>query len=612
MSAAKSARQSGDNHSAYALGRQGGFDDFDDFEDDFSSSQSPRDSYRNSPSLSQKRGGEAARANDRQGGEFDDFDGFEDDFSSSQSPRDSYRSSPSPSQKRGGEAIRANDRQGGGYGRTGGSSGSGGGKKTPKRISTIILSSVLAVAAVAAGVFLYIYFNSHILIGGEFYSKFDTVIDLSNSDLTDVTELVELSNLQQLDLRGNELYAVDIDRLQISLPDCDIRWSVPVNGQRFDSYAESITIGAASVEDIANLFYFKNLKSVDATGCTEYEALLAQSNIMPDCVFTWNISILGKEYLSSDTEIDLSNTKIEDFEGFSQLLQYLPNLKKADMFSCGLTDEQMKALCDMYPSCTFNWTYTLAGAKVKTNAEKINIEKRAVGSLDSVRESLKYFKNLKQIDMSDCGLTNSDMEVLMSEFPNVKFVWRVHMRRWSLKTNTKVFSTKEARSNPTKLKTEDIEVLKYCTDLIALDLGHNAIHDITVIGKLTNLEILILIDNGFKDISPLKNLKKVWFLEIFMNQIVDISPLTEMPELMDLNIGHNRVSDISPVYKIPKLKRFWCGVNRINANDRAEFPKKRPDVECDFYTYNPVDGGWRSNERFKDMRRLFGLPITEY
>ena len=66
-----------------------------------------------------------------------------------------------------------------------------------------------------------------------------------------------------------------------------------------------------------------------------------------------------------------------------------------------------------------------------------------------------------------------------------------------------------------RLTSADIEVLKYCTDLQALDLGHQAITDISVIGDyLTQLRILILVDNKVNDLTPLSKLKHLHYLEL--------------------------------------------------------------------------------------------------
>ena len=64
------------------------------------------------------------------------------------------------------------------------------------------------------------------------------------------------------------------------------------------------------------------------------------------------------------------------------------------------------------------------------------------------------------------------------------------------------------------MTSKDIQVLKYCTDLQALDLGHQRITDLSVIGNyLKDLRILILADNKVSDVSPLANLKHLHYLQ---------------------------------------------------------------------------------------------------
>ena len=71
-------------------------------------------------------------------------------------------------------------------------------------------------------------------------------------------------------------------------------------------------------------------------------------------------------------------------------------------------------------------------------------------------------------------------------------------------------------------------MLKYCTDLRALDIGHQAITDLSVIGEhLTELRVLIIADNKVTDLTPLSNLRHLHYLEFFVNRVSDLSPLAE-------------------------------------------------------------------------------------
>ena len=72
----------------------------------------------------------------------------------------------------------------------------------------------------------------------------------------------------------------------------------------------------------------------------------------------------------------------------------------------------------------------------------------------------------------------------------------------------------------------DFSILKYCKNLMALDVGHNIIRDVSFLYDLPKLRVLILACNCITDITPVGSLKDLEYLEIFWNQIGDISPLT--------------------------------------------------------------------------------------
>ena len=85
-----------------------------------------------------------------------------------------------------------------------------------------------------------------------------------------------------------------------------------------------------------------------------------------------------------------------------------------------------------------------------------------------------------------------------------------------------------------KHNSEDFSVLKYCWNLMALDVGHNNVTNLDFLYDLPNLRILIVACNTIEDITPIASLKHLEYLELFKNRILDISPLEGLDHLMDL------------------------------------------------------------------------------
>ena len=71
-----------------------------------------------------------------------------------------------------------------------------------------------------------------------------------------------------------------------------------------------------------------------------------------------------------------------------------------------------------------------------------------------------------------------------------------------------------------------IQGLEHATNLIALDLGKNAIVDISPLSGLTQLQILFLDDNQIVDVSPLAGLTQLDLLFLTGNPISSLAPIS--------------------------------------------------------------------------------------
>ena len=304
------------------------------------------------------------------------------------------------------------------------------------------------------------------------------------------------------------------------------------------------------------------------------------------------------------TKIDFSNTKVDD--NLINNLAYFPKAKTVNLLNQDLSAEQKSDLSEKYPDIEFIWSVKVAGIDVNSDVKTLILEEPKVDNLDDFYKSIKLLKNLKYLDMGDSNLTNEQLAKMRTDFPDIKVVWTIHLGKWHLKTDATAFSVLIVDYNYVRMTSEDIEVLKYCTDLQALDLGHQRITDISVIGEyLKDLRILILADNRVSDITPLANLKHLHYLELFINPITDYSPLANCKELVDLNLCYNRVNDISFLMDLPMLERLWVVGSGIGADNLAKIRNKYPDIIMDARGPGSTENGWRGHERYFAMIRMF-------
>ena len=338
-----------------------------------------------------------------------------------------------------------------------------------------------------------------------------------------------------------------------------------------------------------------------------YEDQQKISKSFPNSKFKGTVyfNIYGKKVLENDTVLDLSDVQIDD--KLVSNLSLLTNLKEINLHNQTLSNDEQILLKQTYPNIKFQWMVDVLGEQVDCNIETLDLNHKQISDIEGFKKTLTLLPNLKKLDMSYTNLSNEELGDLRVQFPNIRIDWVVHLSKWSVRTDAVAFSVLVTQYDYRRMTTEDIQVLKYCTELQALDLGHQAIQDITVLGEyLPNLRVLILADNRIKDISPIANMKHLHYLELFMNDITDATPLAECKELVDLNISFNyRFSDITGILELPLLERLWLVSDRIPAQSYNLIRQTYPNVKLVTTGSGSTESGWRTHERYFAMIDMY-------
>jgi len=318
--------------------------------------------------------------------------------------------------------------------------------------------------------------------------------------------------------------------------------------------------------------YERNAEYLDLTDKSispeEYDEI---QNLLPDCEIIWMVP-MGKNHVRSDaTEISANDISVDALP----LLVYLPNLKRVDTMGC---DDYpvMVAIKTQYPDVEIEYTVQLVGVNVSSNDEFADISGIPVEDIDEFTEKIGYLPELKKIDMCNCGLTNDQFDVLIEAYPGVKFVWVIKFGKsgysnWSCRTDILIFSALQHYDYCGPENEKDFAPLfKYCTDLVALDVGHNNIKDLSFVKNLKKLKLLIIAYGRITDLSPLEDLPDLEFLEFQRNFVEDISPLAKIKSLKWINLTWNPTKDLTPLYELPDLKKvkavrlsFWLDKSMI-------------------------------------------------
>lgn len=426
----------------------------------------------------------------------------------------------------------------------------------------------------------------------------------------EISRLDGFTHLRYADLSGSLCYD-EIAAWAQAHPEVEVRYTVTFpNGATLKEDAESLDLsGLDSIQIAASLDllqYLPKLKSIDLGSTAAGSSLkltdfAAVQEACPQAQVLYQIQIAGQSLGLDAKSLDLSHITHNEVAESIQFLPLLGQLETIDLGSSseerGLTWEDVGLVQNAAPQATVSYSFSLYGKSLNTKDESLDFNHITMEDRGAaVRAILPYMKNCTYLDMDFCNVSNEDMAVIRDENPNMKVVWRIWFgESYSVRTDViKILASKPSKGGV--LHNDDLQVLKYCTDLKYLDLGHNeAISDISFVNYMPNLEVLIIAMNPLVDISPLANCPHMEYIELNSTSIADLSPLSGLTELRHLNIGNcPNVTDLSPLYSLTELERLWIGcITPIPADQVAAFQELDPDCTVNTTAYDPTSGNWR-------------------
>lgn len=542
--------------------------------------------------------------------------------------------------------------------------------KRKTRILLILLVLLLA----AGGLGLLWYNGTYVTIGGTQYRRDLTALDLSGQQISQPEKLAELKQLQTLNLCNTGLNGEYYDLLRQALPDCDIAWTPLFQGKAYPEDTAHLEISTLTIADVEALRWFPKLQTIDATACRDYDNLLVLMQKLPECEILYNVTVGGEScdqdttfiqiqdadiaqlhaalpYLprvneilltgalpemadiqalaaaypnaairwqgtwrgtpldSEATRLDIRGIPLESAADAAALLAYLPRLETLDIRGCGLSAEEAEILTARFPAvtCYFRQELTIGEITVPTDAEEIDISGTPI-TAEEMEALLPYFTNLKKVIMCDCGIDNETMDALNRRHEDILFVWSVNLGPYvTVRTDITGFIPYKFHRN---FSQEDLYNLRYCTELIALDVGHQNLTSCEFVRFMPKLKYLILADTDIQDLTPLTGLTDLVFLEIFMTYLTDYTPLLTLTNLKDLNLTAT-YGDPAIIAQMPWLERCWWGAVKHSKEQMTALQEACPDTQFVFNNYDSTGNGWRQGKYYYEMRDALDMFYLE-
>ncbi len=450
---------------------------------------------------------------------------------------------------------------------------------------------LVLVLAIGAGLFwvkqTQDYQDAHVFLGEDVYPK----------------------DSARIDLRDREASPEYAAQLQALLPECEILWNVPFQQGYVSSDVTELTVTELAPEDVEVLTrHFPRLDTIHAEDCDDYEALTALKEAKPHWTVDYAVSLSGKRY--HPTETTALTLETGDYEELMDNLPYLPEVKSVDFSAPDLTADELISLTEAYPSITFTWQMPILGTLYSNTITELDLSGVQLDSTEALESELRYFPSLGKVLLCHCSL---DSETLAAYRDRVrdqyKVVWSVKLGRVWTRTDADTYMPIREKDH---VRDQHLTELKYCEDLIVVDLGHMGVENTDWIYHTPKLQFLILADTDVSDITPIGTLKELVYLELFKSPAIrDYTPLLGCTALQDLNLAYTN-GNVEVLAKMTWLDSLWANYCGATPEQKQLLRDSLPNTLLELDHGWHMGNGWRDRPNYYVMRDILKMPYYDW
>lgn len=505
------------------------------------------------------------------------------------------------------------------------------------RKKLLIVAICLAVALVIVGCAVW-FFSTHVIVDSKIYSKTEQILDLrgegvavehyealreklpghliywdvpfqdgyysnDTKELTitalsdeDTERLAYFPGLQTIHAEDCEDFS-QLMKLQEAYPGISLLYTVAIDGTDYAQDAEELTVARLTDEEVALTDYLPKLKTVHAEECMDYAQLAALQARRPDCAVRYSV-VIGEEAYALDTRsLNLTNQNLAEL---LDRLAYLPEMKTVHLVDPLGDAATMTALLETYPNVSI--TSELVGVVVSEDGKEVDLSAIALTNIEDVDKYMAFYPDAERVYLGMPEIDNDTIAAFRdTKRQDYKVVWTVMCGTIPVRTDETYFQP--IQQYVYYFFDEDTYNLRYCEDMICIDLGHMSLHDCSWVEGMPNLQYLVLSWTFIEDITPLSTCKNLIWLELYNMPIKDLSPLVGCTALQDLELGKTD-GDRTIIAKMPWLKNlYWQGTGY---NDLLMLQEALPDTNVNVY-----GSGWRKLPNYYAHRDILGMHYMD-
>ena len=426
-------------------------------------------------------------------------------------------------------------------------------------------------------------------------------------------------DLKEITVTGVEDYVL-LESLQASLPEVSVAYEVTLGSTSYPKDTEALALKAEDYDFellSRNLVHLPMVKTLQLKAPeVSMDQIQELQDAFPEIQITCTVEILGQEYTTDTTELDLSELTSDQVEATAGKLTALTGLQNVELNDkegkSQLSMEDVKKLMDAAPEVKFHYTFDFYGVPITTTDEEVKINNKKIGDEGeaNVRLALDLMQNCKRFVIEHCRISNEVLAKIRDDYrEKTKVVWRIYFGEGTSLTDAEVL---RSTYNVTDDNCHD---LRYLEDVRYMDIGHNEFLDnIPFVEGMKSLEVVIISGAPVHDLTPFTHCPNLRILEMANCLYVpDLEPLKQCEKLEMLNISFTKISDLSPLDDL-KLT-YLCGVqNKVSAEEQERFMEAHPDCKSKFRGDVPYGKGWRYDENgdklpwYLDISEVFRYP----
>ena len=442
-----------------------------------------------------------------------------------------------------------------------------------------------------------------------------TVTTLTAKDVERLDYAEELQVVHAEDCRDYDTLA----QLRHRRPELDVRYNVAFSAGSFAWNLDTLLLSSVAEEDIHLLQYLPNLKTVALeTGSYNLHTVEALRGAVHNAGQKFGVVIGGNIVSDTETRLEIADIAEEELA----LLDYLPVLQQLKLENPNVSPEKLTALRETYPQMEISWQVTIEDLTFDENTREVDLTTVEITDLSQVERKLACLPNLETVTFGLCGVDepkwgNSRSKLTASPIENedlaayrdrvredYKVVWTVRLGP-SIALRTDADNFMPNHFGVGQLPDSYAYNLRYCEDMVCLDVGHMTLTDISFVEFMPKLKYLILAWTEVKYIEPIRTCKNLVFLELDNSTIRDLSPLVDCTALEDLNLG-NTFCDVTPILEMTWLKNVYFILG--SPASAYKVSQAIPTAHVVASGNATVGGGWRRLQNYYDMRDCLNMP----